>query len=180
MTAAFPSDPAELVQRTMTECSFSQNVNFSDVEIAGVIGLVGKFTDMARTADLQTGDFAALQMRSEQQAVVHGVVAQNAGDMNVFTAHSSQSTVRTNEAQQFSVQGTVSASVAEESGAKAAALEQVSRTTQAQIEREMMLHSVIEQEVKRDTAVAELSLESEAAAASVDKDAVKLNPLKLA
>jgi hypothetical protein len=180
MTAAFPSDPAELVQRTMTECSFSQDVNFSDVEIAGVMGLVDRFTSMASNAALESGDYSAMQLRSEQQSVVHGVVAENAGDMNAFTAHSTQSSVRANEAQQFSVQGTVAASVAQETGAKAAALEQVSRTTQAQIEREMKLHSVIEETAKRDTAVAELSLENEAAAAVIDKDAVKLNPLKLA
>lgn len=169
--ATFPSDPGELVTRAVTEGQLIQTVNTSDVEIAGVMGLVGRFVDIEQNAALETGDAFAQQVRSEQQAVTHSVSAENAGDMNVFTANATAATTRTNEAIQHSVNGTVAAAVAVEAGAKAAALEQISNVTLAQIEQEMKLHSVLEEERVRSTATAELDLEAQAAKASVDKDA---------
>lgn len=177
MSDAFPQDPGELVTRAVTEGQLIQTVNTSEVEIADVMGLVSRFFGVEQNAALETGDAFAQQIRSEQQAVTHSVTAENAGDVNVFTANASAAEIRTNEAIQHSVDGTVAAAVATEAGAKAAALEQVSNVTLAQIEREMRLHSVLEEEQVRSVASAELDLEAQAAKASVDKDAT-VSPFK--
>lgn len=169
--AAFPNDPGELVTRAVTEGQLIQTVNTSEVEVAGIMGLVGRFVDIEQNAAAETGNFASQQISSEQRAITHGVAAENAGDNNTYSSNASAAVVSTAEAAQHAIKSGAAASEAAEAGAKAAALEQVSNVTLAQIEREMKLHSVIEEEVKRSTAAAELDLEAQAAPASVDKDA---------
>ncbi|MCB1682611.1 MAG: hypothetical protein KDI61_12500 [Alphaproteobacteria bacterium] len=181
MSGSFPSDAVELVQSTVTEGQVIQNVNFSDMEIAGIAALSGRFTDLSVDASMRSGDYSSLQMLSEQQAVVHSVVAQNAGDMNVYTAHTTASENRTSEAIQYSVLGTSSAAVASETRAQAASLEQRKDITVAQVQQEMRLHNVVKEEVKRDTAVAEADASTQVAAAEAEQRdaAVAVNPLKL-
>ena len=177
MSGTFAADPVETVTKAMTEGEVVQNVNFSDVEIAGVLGLIEKFVDVERNASLETGDYLAMSLASEQLAITHGATAENAGDMNVYTANASAADTRTNEAIEHGVKSNAAAATAAEAGAKAAALVQASNITQAQIQQEMRLHSVLEEETIRKAAAATLDLEAEAATASVDKDA--LQPLKL-
>lgn len=171
----FPADSGVLVKETIVEQEPLQVVNDVTIEIAGVVGLADQFRvqeqDNSVLAQVHTG----IQQVNEDYSVRHVSGAENAANEAVYHSEAGAAGQRSIQAQTHSVLSTVAGAVARESGAKANALELTSEVTQAAVREEMRLNLVINEERKKDVTAA-LDLESEAVAASVDKDAVNKGP----
>ena len=176
----FPQDPMEFIETTRTEGELIQSLNSDVVEIAGLQGISKRLISTSEAASTDSSLHASQEVRFAEETTRHIVGAENASDRAVFHAQSSAAERKETESMQHGLLSGVAAFIALESRAKANSLAEISKVEQAKIEEEMRFHQVVEEETRRSAAATAQDLESEAAAASIDKDsAFPISPLKM-
>ncbi len=173
-----PADPVEVIKDAVMEGEIHQTLNDVEIEVAGIQGSKMNLSNIEQIASFESVAHLTRQMVSEAESSAFYAGAENASDEAAYHSSAGAAEIKTVEAVESNVLSNAAAALALEAGAGAAALEQIERVTTAQVEEEMRMSMVIKEEARVNAAGAAQDLEKDAAAASVDKDA--LSPMKLA